>query len=119
MEDLLDSLNEEIKTIEKKDRLDTQKEIAQRQKRIAQNSDSFAPLPSQNEDSVKLHQAIVDGWKQKMTTTDLKKLFLKKKAKRKQARKAKRAEMMAEKMGEKRKKVMKKKKRRNRVKGFY
>jgi len=52
-----------------------------------------------------------------ITQTDLKKLFLKKKAKRKQARKAKRAEMMAEKMGEKRKRVMKKKKRRNKVKG--
>jgi len=33
MEDLLNSLNEEIKTIEKKDRLDTEKEIEQRQKR--------------------------------------------------------------------------------------
>ncbi|GAB5364685.1 hypothetical protein AAMO2058_000990900 [Amorphochlora amoebiformis] len=82
MESLLESLSSEIKDIEKKDKEETQAEIHRQQRRIAENKNAFAALPSQGEDSVKLHDAIVAGFKQAMNTTDMKKKFLMRKQKR-------------------------------------
>uniref|UniRef100_A0A7S2XBA7 Uncharacterized protein n=1 Tax=Lotharella oceanica TaxID=641309 RepID=A0A7S2XBA7_9EUKA len=119
MEDLLASLGNEIKNIEKKDREETEQEIKRQQFQIAQNRNGFAPLPSQNKDSIELHKAIVEGFQTKMTPTEMKRRFLARKAKRKQNRKAKRAQQVADKLGEKRNRNKMKKKRKNRIKGIY
>merc|ERR1711998_676699 len=102
MEDALASIDAGLKEIERKDEEDLKLEIKRQQAKIQQATSGFAALPSQCNESVQLHQAIVEGMKKHSMRIDKKKLFLLKKAKRKQSRKARRAEMVAEKMGEKR-----------------
>ncbi len=116
---MLKALGGEIASIERKEEEETKLEVARRQRKIAEATNAFEALPSQSKESESLHQEIVAGFEKRMTTSDMKKRFLLRKAKRKNARKEKRARAVAEKMGEKRARKLRKKKRKNRIKRYY
>eukprot|EP00456_Euglypha_rotunda_P067618 TRINITY_DN5867_c0_g2_i1.p1 TRINITY_DN5867_c0_g2~~TRINITY_DN5867_c0_g2_i1.p1 ORF type:complete len:120 (+),score=16.31 TRINITY_DN5867_c0_g2_i1:139-498(+) len=115
----LRSIQAELQEMEAQRESEIQEMVNVNNKKIAHESTSFSPLPTQDSTSIAFHSAVVDHFSKKNKLIPPRKEFMSRKAKRRQSRKSTKAEEHKDKSDTRSTRMVRKKRERRRVKDIY